>query len=556
MKRILACLLAPFLFPGISAQAYPDLYEILDRQKGKMDIEIPKGIYTLDVLNKGAYKFHDLTDVRIYGNGSTIVCNNQELALSFYNCVRVELHDIAIDYDPLCFTQGRVVACAEDGSWFDIEIDEGYPLTGIVPNRVQFYDPDTRQLKRNSITTYSSNYAGLESLGPRLFRARKRGVWSAGEQVGDLVVLDVRSEKKKYSPVHAIQLNKCWNMRLENVTVYGSNTFSIYEKEGYGNEYLHCVVDRGPMPEGLAPRLRSSNADGIHSSQALKGPTVVGCRVHHNGDDCIIVCGRSFPVSRVNVREKSIDLVTQEGYPVFRRGDRLTVIGYDGKRKGELRLLAVSPYDPTEEQRMEIVELYPALLSKTAYRKGFRLKVKDLPFEIQTGDVLFNADAVGSGFVIRDNEVGDVRSRGILIKGVDGIVASNHIQGCAMSGILVSPEIQWMGGGFSSNVRIENNVIEECMFERSNTRLAPGALSLFYVNGAGNIPEAGSLLNITLRGNRVVDCPYPAIVCTSVDGLTYGNNEVSNPSGIVRSHGAYYGADSQLPVWKTNTREK
>ena len=88
-------------------------------------------------------------------------------------------------------------------------------------------------------------------------------------------------------------LNKCYNTKLENVTVYGSNTFSFFEKEGYANEYRNCVVDRGPMPQGIKPRLRSGNADGIHSSQARKGPTVTGCKVGHNGDDCIIVCGRS-----------------------------------------------------------------------------------------------------------------------------------------------------------------------------------------------------------------------------------------------------------------------
>ena len=42
-----------------------------------------------------------------------------------------------------------------------------------------------------------------------------------------------------------------------------------------------------------------------------------------------------------------------------------------------------------------------------------------MPFEIGPGDVVFNADAVGSGFLVKDNEVGHVRSRGILIKGIE-----------------------------------------------------------------------------------------------------------------------------------------
>ena len=505
--------------------------------------------------SNGPYKFHNLTDVHINGNGSTVICNNQEQAFSFYNCVRVELRDLTIDYDPLCFTQGEITAVAEDGSWFDVRIDEGYPVTGLAANRVQFYDPQTRLLKRNSITTYTSNYSALKQLGHNLFRAVKNGTWSAGEQVGDLVVMDVKTDKPN-AGVHTVMLNKCYNTKLENVTVYGSNTFSFFEKEGYANEYRNCVVDRGPMPQGIRPRLRSGNADGIHSSQARKGPTVTGCKVGHNGDDCIIVCGRSFPVGSADAAKGTIDLVTRETHPVFRRGDRLVVVGYDGKRKGELRLVSVSRFDPTEEQRNAVTTGYPSLLSKASYKLGFRLKVKQMPFEIGPGDVVFNADAVGSGFLVKDNEVGHVRSRGILIKGIDGVVASNRITGCAMQGILMSPEIEWMGGGFSSNVQIVGNTIEECMFERGNPRIPPGALSLFYITGDAKVAEPGAFINITVQKNKVTGCPCPAIAVTSVDGLKMSDNEVENSKEVTRSHGERYGADTSAPVWEKNNIKK
>lgn len=551
MRRLAICCAALLLGTTVWAQNYPDLHEVLDGQKGSLTINIPKGTYLLDVKQHGPYKFHNLTDVRINGNGSTIICNNQEQAFSFYNCIRVELHDLIIDYDPLCFTQGKVISTSDDGSWFDIELDAGYPTEGITANRVQFYDSQTRLLKRNSITTYSSNYSELRQTGERRFRAVKKGTWSAGEQVGDLVVLDVKSAKKNPG-VHTIMLNKCYNTKLEKVTVYGSNTFSFFEKEGYANQYRNCVVDRGPMPAGIAPRLRSGNADGIHSSQARKGPLVTGCKVGHNGDDCIIVCGRSFAVGSADTAAGTIDLVTRETHPVLGKGDRIVVVGFDGKRKGELTLSSITPCEPTPEQREAIVKGYPALLSKSAYKLGFRLKVKNIPFEIGPGDVIFNADAVGSGFQIRDNEVGNVRSRGILLKGINGVVENNTITGCAMQGILMSPEIEWMGGGFSSNVQIVGNTIRECMFERSNPRIIPGALSLFYITGDAQVPHAGTFVQITVQKNKVIDCPYPAIVAASVEGLKLSGNEVTRAPEIVRSHGERYGADTSAPVWEKN----
>ena len=244
MKKLTVFCAAACLAASAAAQNHPDLHEVLDRQKGRNLIEIPKGTYTLDVRSNGPYKFHNLTDIHINGNGSTVICNNQEQAFSFYNCVRVELRDLTIDYDPLCFTQGEITAVAEDGSWFDVRIDEGYPVTGLAANRVQFYDPQTRLLKRNSITTYTSNYSALKQLGHNLFRAVKNGTWSAGEQVGDLVVMDVKTDKPN-AGVHTVMLNKCYNTKLENVTVYGSNTFSFFEKECYANEYRNCAYLAG-----------------------------------------------------------------------------------------------------------------------------------------------------------------------------------------------------------------------------------------------------------------------------------------------------------------------
>ena len=152
MKKLTVFCAAACLAASAAAQNHPDLHEVLDRQKGRNLIEIPKGTYTLDVRSNGPYKFHNLTDVHINGNGSTVICNNQEQAFSFYNCVRVELRDLTIDYDPLCFTQGEITAVAEDGSWFDVRIDEGYPVTGLAANRVQFYDPQTRPVSYTHLT--------------------------------------------------------------------------------------------------------------------------------------------------------------------------------------------------------------------------------------------------------------------------------------------------------------------------------------------------------------------------------------------------------------------
>ena len=535
----------------VNAEQLLDLKAILDEQKGQSVIEIPQGRYLLNNEKNGSYRFTDLKDVEIKGNGSEIICNSQEQALKFYNCLRVKISDLSVDYDPLCFTQGIIVEMAEDGSWFDVEIDQKYPIENVVNHRVQFYDPLTRELKRNAITTGSGHYSELTKIGDRRFRSVKSSSWTAGEKIGDLVVFDVLSRKANPA-AHCIYLEKCEEMDLQDVAVYGSNSFAIFERECKGTHYNHCMVDRGKSPSCVAPRLRSSNADGIHSSLARKGPLVENCEVRHTGDDCIIVCGRSFPVCKIDEATKSIYVLSRDPNPVFAVGDNIQHVFYSGVKNEIVRIESIEKFTPTLEEQQLIQEKYPTLLSKDSYTKGVVLQLKSVPANIAIGDIVFNNNSIGDGFIIRNNKIGSNRSRGILIKGSNGVVEGNKISNCAMNGILVAPEIHWMGGGFADNVEIKNNTIKGCMFEKTNTGMPPGALSVFYANGALDVSEAGSFTNISVHDNTIEDCPYPAVVFTSVKGLSYERNTIIPTPDTAREHGKKFGVNFEEPLWEKN----
>lgn len=538
------------------AQTLPKLKPILDAQQGQPVIEIPAGKYLLDNAVNGAYQFINLQDVVIKGNGAEIICNSQELAFRFLNCKRVKVLNLSVDYDPLCFTQGSIVAMAADKSWFEVEIDSGYAIENVRNERVQFYDSATRALKQNSITTGAGHYSQFQQVaGTRRFKAVKSWNWTAGEQMGDLVVFDVVSAKANPA-AHCIFLEKCEDMEVKHVAVYGSNSFSFYERECSNTHYDSCLVDRGPSLPGIAPRLRSGNADGIHSSHARKGPLVENCEVRHQGDDCIIVCGRSFPICRIDSATNSFFVLSREANPVFATGDDIQHVLYSGVKNGLMTIQAIAPYTPTLAEQQLIQAKYPTLLSKDKYTRGVRITVAAIPDSMGIGDVIYNEDATGSGFVIRNNKVGFNRSRGILIKSKNGLVENNEISGCAMNGILVAPEIHWMGGGFADSVEIRNNVISGCMFERTNTGMPPGVLSVFYANGALDVPRAGAFTEINVHGNTIQQCPYPGIVFTSVIRLSQANNTVVPDPGNVREHGKRFGVTFNTPVWEKNNINK
>ncbi len=547
-----AVLLMFMLSSNVNSQTIKELRPILDAQKGKRKIVLEPGTYLLDNAEKGGYKFADLADVEIIGNGAKIICNLQEQAFRFSNCKRVKISNLSIDYDPLCFTQGKIVAIDQNNSWFEIEIDKGYPIENVDNHRVNFYNAATRNLKANSITTYSGNYKSMEKTGERTFKLIKNGIWNANEKIGDLVALDVKANKK-YTVPHTIQLEKCENMKLEDITIYGSNSFSFYERECSSTHYNRCRVDRGASPEGISPRLRSGNADGIHSALAKIGPLVENCEVGYNGDDGIIVCGRSFPVYKVDPEKNTIYILSRDVNPAFYAGDVLQHVFNNGIKAGKMKLLAIDKFMPGEKEKNFLQENIPGLLSKDGYKTGILLRVEALPKDIKQGDILYNENYIGKGFVIRNNKTGNTRSRGILIKGSQGVVLNNEISNCAMNGILVAPEIQWMGGGFSDDIQIKGNTITNCMFEKTTSGMAPGALSVFYSDFSKKVPPAaGAFHKIVIENNKISNSPYPAIVTTSVKGLTQKGNEIKPDKDNVREHGKIFGVKFEEPLWELN----
>ncbi len=554
MQRVLFFLLPLMVASICYGQQLQELKPILDRQAGQQIIEIPKGRYLLDNARNGAYVFTGLVGVEIRGNGSEIICNSQEQALRFFNCTGIKVSNFSVDYDPLCFTQGKIVTIDSAKNSFEVEIDPGYPVDHVRNDRVQFYDPLTRELKRNSITTSSGHYTAFEKIANRRFRLVKNARWVANEKLGDLVVLDVVSAKPNPTP-HAIQLEQCTKATIEDVTVYGANGFSFFERNCSESRYNRCKVDRGNVLPGIAPRLRSGNADGIHSSMAKIGPLVENCEVRHTGDDCIVVCGRSFPIAQVDVAAKTIYVLSREANPVFYPGNTLQHVLYAATKASKLKMISATAYVATAEEQAFIKEKYPNLLYKN-YTKGMRIVLESIPQDLNPGDMVYNESHTGMGFVIRNNKLGHNRSRGILIKSSDGEVYQNEIEGTAMNAVLVAPELTWMGGGFASGLTIRDNKIANCMFEKTNKGMSPGVLSIFCADAQLRVPLMGAFASIKVYNNKVEKSPLPSFVFTSVKDLSQYNNKTVADQGNVREHGKNFGALFDVPIWeKNNTKE-
>ena len=127
---------------------------------GNKRIVIPPGRYRVEAERGGHLVFSDLTNVEIVAENVELVCTSTIRAVLFEKCTNVTLRGLTVDYDPLPFTQGRIVALAPDKSWIDFEVAQGYPQHAL-RDSFQIYNPETATLRRGD-ASWNEN---IEKLG-------------------------------------------------------------------------------------------------------------------------------------------------------------------------------------------------------------------------------------------------------------------------------------------------------------------------------------------------------------------------------------------------------
>ncbi|MCE5279866.1 MAG: right-handed parallel beta-helix repeat-containing protein [Planctomycetaceae bacterium] len=481
------------------------LQRYIDEQvrQGRTRVVVPPGRYRMAPRDRQHLVLKDLKNVEIVADGVEMVCTETTRAVSIVNCTNLTFRGLTIDYDPLPFTQGRIVAMSADKKVHEIELFEGYPPAESAKNwKYEIFRPDTRTLRCDD--RYP---AKVEAAGPRRLRVTlPKGTRSNPERVGDLAV--IASEHALHGSVpHAIHANECRNLHLENVTLYASNCFGFYETACQGSTYLRCRVDRrSPDADPVkraSPRLRSLNADAFHSKYATVGPKYIECFARFQGDDCIAINGDSHMIMTAQGRALR---VLAKGRMNIQSGDPVEIATPDDGALMEAKAVTI-------EAAGEIRDDERAFLSKQkgdervlALHKAVTITL-DRQVKVARGGLIYAANRLGSGFEIRGCDFGQNRSRGLVIKASGGLITGNRFEGCRMSAILVSSERWWLEAGNSSDVAITANTITSC--------------EGIAINVAGGVHR-----NISITGNTVRDCSAPGIFASRVRGLQIKDNSL------------------------------
>lgn len=476
-------LAATLVVAGLSAGAASeaDVQPLVDCQiaEGKRVVTIPAGRYRVAPQDGCHLRLSGLTNVMVNATGVELVCTAYANALVVTNCSGLTVKGLAIDYDPLPWTQGWVTAVDATARTAEVEIAEGYPDRDILTFKNQYFDAATRELLD------LPGAARFERLGLRRLRAH----WNKGAKLppkGALFVSNVahpvRTRFQKgpddYSrAIHAVVQVDSRETRFEDVTVWASPWFSFFERDCDGTVYERCRVDRrppeaDPVRRGMA-RLRASNSDAFHCTRAARGPKVKNCIARYMEDDGVNVHGLYHFISAAHGTELR---VLGQGGMNLRPGDAVELLDEKGDLLPDARVVSVRPDDPREVTSDELARLKCRDM-RPYFRDHWRPKAYRVTLDraesLAFGSVIVSLAHAGRGFEVTDSVIGHTRARGVLVRARDGLVARNEITDTGLPAVLLLSEPWWLEGGTPLGTRVEDNTVLRCRAEPPIQRKVP-----------------------------------------------------------------------------------
>ena len=483
--------------------------------KGHKEVTVPPGRYRVTPQHARHLSFEGLEDVTVNAAGVEMICTETTLAVRIAHCRNLTIRGLAIDYDPLPFTQGRITALSPDKSVHEIELFDGYPDTsGASDFKYEIFRMDTRTLRTHdySIKTFEK----LDATHLRITRASASA--NDPEQIGDLVVMG-NVHAPGGNAAHGVQLDASSGVRLEDIDLFASNCFGFFETGCTGTTYLRCHIERCPPERDCraraSARIRSLNADAYHSKYAPKGPSLIGCSAHFMGDDAVNICG-SYHLVTSGAGDTWRVLANAA---LFKEGDLLELFTYEGVRLPDTRVVKIVP-DPqeiTDEERRFLAVQRMAEGFRTNWKpKTYRVTFEH-PVALTWFSVVASENAVGNGFAVKGCHFGENRSRGILIKASDGEISGNTIEGSWMSAVSIAPEDWWLEAGSASRLVIRDNTIR---------RVRGTPIGVEAEAGNGKVAVSGVHHDILISGNTISDSPLPQIRVYSTAGLRVEDNHL------------------------------
>lgn len=486
------------------------------------------------IFDKGTYDIHsnknnthlieieDANNIIIEGNGAEIIVHDPTMGfMSVLKSNNVIVKDLIIDYDPLPFTQGKVIAVDVENKSFDLQIDEGFPhLTHEMfkkANRVwgMLMDPKIPgKLKDKAPNLFGSRE--FEELSPGVFRLKfGRPALLKFVEVGDNYVHIARTNGRTIFKTGGSK-----NITYLNITSYTSpaGSYAAFNMEEWN--VIGCQVKLKPG------RLHSANADCFHVNGGKIGPWVENSLFEGYSDDAL-----NMKASKANIlKQNSPTELLVKGS--VRKGDVLRIFN---PREGEL----IGDYTIVQNKFIKDVGMQVTLDKPIDQKLNVgNTKMNDIAYvDTQSNEL----------FVIRNNTFRNARRYGILVQNTNGVIERNLFENLSQAGITINNGVDWGEGFIAKNIVINQNIFNNCGYDAAFFNQDNAASIRLRVNKLKDLEAQGKwngvaradwqgLENITITNNTFSYNRRALSIENSVNTVVKGNKFIHNSNDLSKEH--------------------
>jgi len=464
------------------------------------------------------FDIHRANGVTIRGEvGKTELISTSPAAgvFSFRHCANVSLKGVTVDYDPLPFTQGSVTAVDVTNGTFNMTVDDGFPLL----SEPWFFVPDLRKVPmsrslwgvvfdraKKQFKEGSGSANVIESFSPLGGRAWRVGLYHKGSAKpmapGDAFVVPAR-----LGTVAAFM--DCNGATAEDVTIYMAPGLCVLFLSCEGELVARRVIVR---PRPGTTRLISATADGVHCQRNRKGPLLENCRFEGMVDDGM----NTYDVVKMVTEVISPTELRLHHTLSMRAGDRIQVMDpKTGLVRGEATLVSVA-----DKGRITLDHPIPGVRTSKDILDGITSMTNHLD-----ADVVFNLSTCGAGYVVRNNYFGNFRGRGLILKGVNGLIESNVFERTSGPGIVIQNEPTWPEGPVPRDVTIRGNRFNGVGLDGGSRHY--GAIVVSASGLKGGSPDQ-PVKNIRIENNVIIDPPAIGMFIRSCAGVRLAGNKIES----------------------------
>ncbi len=523
----------------------PAILAALSNCKGKKNVTLTFEIGSYDIFGshkneRGNFKpsidVKDLNDFTIDGRGAELTGHDLSTMFNFSNCNNITITNLTTDWNPLPYTQGRVVKV--DTAFVDIEVVAPFVAQAGRPTEaILGYDMENHRMARRFTDHYQKGYdKRSEVIRPgamRIFIGRHDRFAGKLPSVGDYLI--ARHQVYNYQ---SFQFSECSDVHVENVYIYCNPGMGLVAEDCRDIIINHLKV----MIRPGSGRWMSCTADATNFEGCRGTITMENCLFEGQGDDATNV--RSGEYLLVDERLNDSKLKIKHGYRYTSGIPKLP-------RTGDILELSsgsnpLIPYATSMVRSVEVDEKENALIVEFSNK---------LPENTGRGDIVGNSSSCPV-LRIRNCTAVRNRARGFIVKTRDVIIEDCTMQDICASAVGLEADVNaWWEAIGSRNVIIRNNRFIRCKFEpeylngviesHTMSQTAPPGVHMnitiennIFLGSDGNIIKLGSADGVKILNNIMDGSKDVAIFLYNTNNVIITGNKLTNsPSGLKIGNG-------------------